>query len=353
MAKYAVIMAGGKGERFWPLSREKLPKQFLSLLGGRSLIQQTYERICGIFSPKEILVVTGKDFVELVKEHLPELPPQNIIAEPEGRNTAPCIGLAAMLLFQNDREAVMAVLPADHFVGDKEAFCFSLQKAMELAAGGEALVTIGITPVRPETGYGYIRKAKEEKEGIFWAAGFVEKPDLKTALCYLRSGDYFWNSGIFVWKAALILQKIKKHLPLLYSDLEKISNALGTEREQKTLEEIFPSLPAVSIDYGVMEKEEGFFVVRGDFPWDDLGSWSALSELLKEEEGYSNKSHHIGLETSNCFVYGEGALIATLGVSDLIVVQTHDAVLVCAKDKAQKIRELVRLLKENNFQEYV
>jgi len=346
-------MAGGKGERFWPLSREKLPKQFLTLWGERSLIQQTYERIRSIFPPEEILVVTGKDFVGLVKEHLPELPPQNIIAEPEGRNTAPCIGLAAMRLFQKDREAVMAVLPADHFIGDKEVFCSSLQKAVELAAGREALVTIGITPTRPETGYGYIRKAKEEKEGIFWAAGFVEKPDHKTALCYLRSGDYFWNSGIFVWKAALILQKIQKHLPLLYSALEELSFVFGTKGEQEALEKIFPSLPAVSIDYGVMEKEESFFIVKGDFPWDDLGSWSALSELLKEDGGYSNKSHHIGLETSNCFVYSDGALIATLGVSDLIVVQTHDAVLVCAKDKAQKIRELVRLLKENNFQEYV
>lgn len=353
MAKYCVIMAGGKGERFWPLSRENLPKQFLTLLGERSLIQQTYDRIRGMFSPDEILVVTGKPFVKLVQEHLPDLPPQNIIAEPAGRNTAPCIGLAAMRLLRKDRQAVMAVLPADHFVVEGGPFCLALQKALELALENDALVTIGITPTRPETGYGYIRKAKEERNGVYWAAGFVEKPDSQKALQYLCSGDYFWNSGIFVWKATVILEKIQKHLPTLYSALEELAPYLGTEREDEALKKIFPSLPGVSIDYGVMEKEEGFFIVKGDFLWDDLGSWTALAELFKKEKGQPGQSRHIGLETSNCFVYGDGALIATLGISDLIIVQTRDAVLVCAKEKAQKIRDLVHYLKANSLQEYL
>lgn len=359
MGNYAVIMAGGKGERFWPLSRNNLPKQFLALRGKTSLIQDTYQRLRELFSPGEILVVTGLSFVHLVQEHLPELPAENIIAEPVGRNTAPCIGLAAMRLFKGDRDAVMAVLPADHFIAEARPFLSCLEKALLLARKRDDLVTIGITPTRPETGYGYIYRDKEEipgMPGIYRAFGFVEKPDRQKAQEYLASGDYFWNSGIFIGKAAVILAKIQKHLPRLYRALEGLAPSLGTAEEKKALAEVFPSLPAVSIDYGVMEKERGFFMVRGDFTWDDLGSWTALADLSRpegEENGNAGKSPHIALETSNCFVYGEGPLIATLGVSDLIIVQTRDAVLVCSREKAQEIRELVNTLKEKGFEEYL
>lgn len=355
--KWAVIMAGGRGERFWPWSRNDHPKQFLRLLGERSLLQQTWDRLEKIFGLRQILVVTGQDFVSLVREHLPHLPEQNIIAEPVGRNTAPCIGLAAMRLKKEYPEAVMLVLPADHMIKEEKSFLRCLERALEFAAREDCLVTIGIIPTRPETGYGYI-KTKGEPLGqdppVYRVERFVEKPDREKALEYLSLGGYFWNSGIFAWKAGLILEKIRKYLPDLYLRLEDLEPYLGTNREEEMLYQHFPGMPNISIDYGVMEKDDSIYMVEGDFGWDDLGSWLSLEgHFPRDKDKNAKMGRHLGLDTRGCIIYGEKDLIATLGVSDLVIVQSKGVVLVCAKDRSQEIKSLVQKIKERGLEEYL
>ncbi|RJX24010.1 MAG: mannose-1-phosphate guanylyltransferase [Dethiobacter sp.] len=357
MGNYAVIMAGGKGERFWPWSRSNSPKQFLSLIGERSLIQQTVDRLTGLFPTEKILVVTGEALLPLVREHLPGVPRGNMIAEPVGRNTAPCIGLAAMRLLKEDSRSVMLVLPADHLVIETKAFLSCLARAMELASAEEVLVTIGITPTRPETGYGYIEKTGQALTGepeVYRVQRFVEKPDRQKALEFLSSGRYVWNSGIFAWKARLILEKIQKHLPDLYERLEKMGKYLGTAEEAEALSKMFPAVAGISIDYGVMEKEKEILLVQGNFGWDDLGSWTALAEQSpKDEHQNVSRGQYLGIDTTCCLVYGQEALIATLGVSNLVIVQTNDVVLVCSMEHAQEIKELVNRLKAKGLDKYL
>ena len=357
MANYAVIMAGGKGERFWPWSRNDLPKQFLSLAGERSLIQQTFDRLINFFPPEKILVVTGKTFLPLVEEHLPDISRDNIIAEPVGRNTAPCIGLAALHLLKKDPRPVMLVLPADHLVLDDQKFLACITRALKLASEEDALVTIGITPTRPETGYGYIKitdRFLNEEPKFYRVQNFVEKPDRQKALEFLESGRYLWNSGIFAWKASLILEKIEKHLPLLFEQLQEIGKHIGTAKETEALAELFPAVPKISIDYGVMEKEQNILLVRGDFGWDDLGSWAALAEHSPRDENYNvRKGKHIGIDTKDCLIYGQESLIATLGVSNLAIVQTDGVVLVCSMEHAQDIKKMVEQLKTKGMAQYL
>ncbi|NMB40811.1 MAG: NTP transferase domain-containing protein [Firmicutes bacterium] len=357
MGNYAVIMAGGKGERFWPWSRNDFPKQFLNLIGERSLIQQTFDRLNGFFSPEKILVVTGKAFLPLVQEHLSELPRNNIVVEPLGRNTAPCIGLAALYLLKKDPDPVMLVLPADHLVINEKAFLSCIGRAMELASNEDVLVTIGITPTRPETGYGYIEKAEPalaKDPMVYRVQRFVEKPDNQKAREFLDSGLFLWNSGIFAWKARFILKKIKKHLPLLYKHLQEIDQYLGTEKETEALAKLFPKVPEISIDYGVMEKEPKTLLVQGDFGWDDLGSWAALAEHSPRDKNHNvSKGKHLSVDTKDCLVYGQEALIATVGVSNLAIVQTNGIVLVCSMDQAQDIKKLVNQLKAEGMEKYL
>lgn len=357
MARYAVIIAGGKGERFWPRSRGDRPKQFLSLVGESSLLQQSRERIAKLFVPENILVVTGREHLDIARQQLPDLPPENFIIEPEGRNTAPCIGLAALHLRKRDPDAVMAVFPADHLVQGKEGFLNSLETGLELAEANVALVTIGIGPTRPETGYGYIEREEDAFPGdipVFKVRRFVEKPDLGKAMAYLQSGRFFWNSGIFIWRARLILEKIEKHLPELSRGLADIDVHIGTGDEQNAMERIFCFLPAISIDYGIMEKEQDILVVRGDFGWDDLGSWAALKEWSpKDKDGTAVLGEHVAIDTTECLVYGQDALIATLGVRNLVIVQTSDVVLVCDRERSQEIKNLVQMLKEQKKDKYL
>jgi mannose-1-phosphate guanylyltransferase len=357
MGNYAVIMAGGKGERFWPWSRSDLPKQFLILLGERSLIQQTFDRLTRLFSKEKILVVTGEALLPLVREHLPGVPRENIIAEPVGRNTAPCIGLAALRLLKEDPRSVMLVLPADHLVTDTKAFLSCLARAMELASEEDVLVTIGITPTRPETGYGYIEKTGQALTGepeVYRVQRFVEKPDRQKALEFLSSGSHVWNSGIFAWKARLILEKIQKHLPHLYERLEEMGRYLGTAEEAEALSRIFPAVPGISIDYGVMEKEKEILLVQGNFGWDDLGSWTALAGHSPRDDNQNvSRGQHLGIATTGCLVYGQEALIATLGVSNLVIVQANGVVLVCSMEHTQEIKELVNQLKTKGLEKYL
>ncbi len=357
MSNYAVIMAGGKGERFWPWSRSSLPKQFLALTGERTLIQQAYDRLSKSFPPRHILVATGGEYLQLARKQLSHLPRENFLLEPIGRNTAPCIGLAALTLVKKDPEAVMMVFPADHLVEKEEVFQACLGRCQELAAGGKQLLTIGITSTRPETGYGYIEREDNPLPGeppTYPVKRFVEKPNRENALQFLNSGRYYWNSGIFAWKAALILQKIEKHLPELFRGLKLLEPALGEDGEEQALREVFPGLPSISIDYGVMEKEKDILVVEGNFYWDDLGSWAALAEHApRDQEGIAIRGRHVGIDTKDCLVYGQNSLIATLGVEDLIIVESDGVVMVCPKDRSQEVKALVQKMKEKGLDEHL
>lgn len=357
MTNYAVIMAGGKGERFWPWSRSSLPKQFLPLTGERTLIQQAFDRISKTFSPRKIMVATGADYLQLAREQLPHLPRDNFLLEPIGRNTAPCIGLAALALAKKDPKAVMMVFPADHMVNNGEAFQACLERCLALAAEGKQLLTIGINPTRPETGYGYIEREDNPLPGeppTYPVKRFVEKPDREKAMRFLNSGRYYWNSGIFAWKAALILEKIQKHLPELYGGLKSLEPALGEAWEYQALQEVFPGLPGISIDYGVMEKEQDILVVQGSFQWDDLGSWTALAEHApRDREGKAVWGRHVGIDTKNCLVYGRNNLIATLGVEDLIIVESDGVVMVCPKDRDQEVKALLQKMKEKGLDKHL
>lgn len=350
MEYVAVIMAGGKGERFWPKSRSKYPKQFLKLFGNRTMIQHTVDRILPLMPMENIFIVTNANYKGIVEEQLPDLPEENILVEPVGRNTAPCIGLAAIHAHNKFNNPVMIVLPSDHMILDVPKFQKMLQDAANLAKKKKALVTLGIKPDKPETGYGYIKFHGEQFKGAYEVERFVEKPDKETAGAYLESGQYLWNSGMFIWNTSTILQEIKKHLPETYEKLLTIEKALGKENYEEVLKKEFPTMLSISIDYGVMEKAQNIYVYPSEFGWDDVGSWTAL-ERINEKDSQQNvlNGNVINLDSKGCIVEGNDKLIATIGVEDLIIVDTEDALLVCKKEQAQRIKELLAKLKSNNY----
>lgn len=357
MKRYAVIMAGGSGERFWPESRLAKPKQFLNLTGTRSLIQMSFDRVRDLFPPEQILVVVGKDHVALAKEHLPELPEGNFLVEPVGRNTAPCIGLAAIHIRKRDPGSAMIVFPADHLIQGMDAFHRCLEKGFQWAEAGDHLVTVGIMPSRPETGYGYVereRDAVDQAPSVYPVRRFVEKPDLIKAQALIDAGSNYWNSGIFFWRADLILEKIRTFIPELYAGLVQIEESIGTDRELQAMESLFPLLPKVSIDYGIMEKSDQILIIEGEFSWEDLGSWNALAGIAQPQAGNMVVSgNHVGMETTDCMVHGKDMLIATLGVQGLVIVQSGDVVLVCDRNRTQEIKDIVQMLKDQQMERYL
>ncbi len=352
-----VIMAGGKGERFWPKSRVNMPKQFLTLTDdGKSMIQHTVERLKSLVEIENIYVVTNESYEKLVQEHIPNLPKENIILEPIAKNTAPCIGLAAMHIAKKNKDAKMIVLPADHLVKFEELFIETLKTAIEVVEKGENLVTIGITPNYPETGYGYI-KFKEKLESVknvYEVERFVEKPNLEKAKEYLASGQYLWNSGMFVWKVSTILNNFKKYLPEIYSSLEKIGKIVGTENYERELEAEFSKIPSESIDYGIMEKATNIYVVPGNFGWDDVGSWLSLERINKtNQDGNVISGNTITIKTKNSIIQAQDKLIATVGLENIIIIDTEDALLICNKDNTQEVKEIINNLKICNRVEYL
>jgi mannose-1-phosphate guanylyltransferase len=357
MDRYAVIMAGGRGERFWPRSRSERPKQFLTLAGDRSLLQQTVDRLAPMFAPDHVYVVLGQNHLALAREQLPDLPAENFIVEPVGRNTAPCIGLAAIHIHRKTPDAAMLVCPADHLIQGEEAFMRCLEQGFLRADQEQALVTIGIIPSRPETGYGYIQREDQELEQdprVYSVRRFVEKPDLERAKEFVRTGKYYWNSGIFIWNVAVILEQIQTHLPDLHAGLQTIRHCIGEDSEENVLAEIFPGLPSISIDYGVMEKAPRIFMVEGDFGWDDLGSWGALASIAEtDQNGMSVKGTFVGHGNNNCFVRSDGMLVAAVGLQDMIIVQDGNVILICPRERTQDVKELVSMLKENSMDEYL
>lgn len=355
---YAVIMAGGKGERFWPLSRREKPKQFLPLLGSRTMLQLTVERLQGLLAPEDIYVVTDILYRELVQEQLPQLDPDHIICEYCGRDTAAAAGLAAVYLQDRDPQGIMLVLPADHFIPDLEAFQDTIRAAASLAESGEWVLTIGIQPYRPETGYGYIQQGKlvHQIEGIkvYQTRSFHEKPNLETALSYLAQATYLWNSGIFVWRTDLLRRLITSYLPQLDQGLQLIADSLKGGREEEFIKEVYEGLPKISLDYGIMEKCSQVLVIPATFAWDDVGSWAALGRYRQSDpKGNILESQGVFVDTSECLVYSTQRVVATLGVEGLIIVDNQDSLLVCSKDRAQELKQVVEALRLAGYQDII
>lgn len=350
---FAVILAGGSGTRFWPRSRGHRPKQLLDIVGSESMIRQTMGRVAPLVEPSRIYVVTNEAHRGETRRHLREIPPSNILTEPVGRNTAPAVGYAAAIVSQVRPDAVMLVLPADHLVADERKFRTALLKAARYAARSGDLVTLGVRPTRPETGYGYIRAGRAIGGGFRTVSAFVEKPDRGRAARYVASGRYFWNSGMFAWRADAVLREIRTHLPVLADGLDEIASKRGGRR-QAALRSVYPGLPSVSIDVGVLEKSERVACLPVSFKWDDVGSWTALDRILARGEG-GNVAHgtHVSIDTKDTLVYSPRKLVATVGVRDLIVVETEDALLVCHKSRAQDVRRVVDQLKARRMTEYL
>ena len=356
MKTTALIMAGGRGERFWPRSRKNLPKQFLSLTGdGRTMIQLTVERILPLVDMEDIFIATNKDYKELVKKQLPELPEENILCEPVGRNTAPCIGLGAMHIAKKYEDALMMVLPSDHLIKYNKMFVSTLKEACQIAEENSNLVTIGITPDYAETGYGYIKFNPNISKGQAFAVDrFVEKPTREVAKEYLETEEYLWNSGMFVWKTSSILKNIELFMKDTYEGLVRIKESIGTEQEKQVLEKEFTAFRSESVDYGIMEKAEDIYTIPGTFGWDDVGSWLAVDRIRKSNEmGNVVSGNIITVNSRNCIIEGSKKLIATVGLEDLIIVDTEDATLICEKQSAGDIKKILENLKICNRDEYI
>lgn len=359
MERISVILAGGGGTRFWPLSRQNKPKQLINLSGNDIMLNDTILRYESVIPAENTVIVTNKSQVELLNSILLEKVPRvNVLKEPLARNTAACILYAALVIQKKYGDAVMVVLPSDHYFTDVDGFRNTLSKACEVAEETDKLVTIGIKPTFPSTGYGYINFNKQVNihlpDSTYEVNEFVEKPAFEKAKKYIESGDYLWNSGMFIWKVSVILENFERYLPRLYKSLMQIYDYLGTELEEEYILKVYPLLQSISIDYGVLERSDEVLVVPGDFGWNDVGSWDALGAIFPpDDNGNIVKAKHEGINTKNSIVYGNDRLIATIGIEDLIIADTHDAILICPKSKAQDVKEIVELLKEKGMKEYI
>lgn len=368
MNRYGVIMAGGGGTRFWPLSRREKPKQFLNLTGNDSLVNETIYRVSRNIEADKIFIVTNATQADLMQDVTSgKLSDNRILAEPVARNTAACIGYAAMEIIKKHGDGVMCVVPSDHYIKDIPGYEEVMDFALNLAADTDKLVTIGIKPTMPATGYGYIKYNRKSKEAghvqgkisgkriaAYMVEEFVEKPNEITARSYVEKGCYLWNSGMFAWKASVILNYFKELLPDIYECLVTIGDAMGTDKEKEVIEKVYPTIPKESVDYGILEKADDVIMVPGDFGWNDVGSWDAL-EALYEKDEYGNievgDQLHIG--SKNCIAYSPKKMVATIGLDNVIIVETDDAILVCDKSKAQDVKQVVELLQEQKKDKYL
>ncbi len=352
MKTYGVIMAGGGGTRFWPLSRHEEPKQLLNLSGKDLMINETIDRVATLCDKSDIFIVTNVDQVPKMQVATDgRIKSDHILSEPSARNTAACIGYAAFEIIKKYGDGIMCIFPSDHFIKDEKAFTGTLKEAISVAEDG-ALVTMGITPTFPCTGYGYIRFDKNECSVAKKVVEFKEKPNLATAEEYVASGEYAWNSGMFVWKASVILKEFERLLPDVYECLTKIADAMETDAEKTVIEEVYPTIPSISIDYGIMEKSDKVKVISADMGWNDVGSWDNLGVLYDEDvQGNVFAGNHIAIDTKDCITYSKKRLITTVGVENLIVVETDDAILVCDKKRAQDVKLIVEKLKADGREE--
>lgn len=349
-------MAGGAGVRLWPLSRQARPKQVLRLFGGTSLLRQSYERVARVLPPAQIHIITNQAHVDIVAKELPELPKENLIGEPVGRDTAATVGLGAAVIAAQDPDAVIGMFTADHIITPLDRFAATVRRAYELAESHrDSLVTMGIRPNRPETGYGYVCRGDRVADGVFAVGCFTEKPTVAKAIEYLGCGNYYWNSGMFAWRAETILAELRKHLPQTHTGVTEIASAWRSSQRQATLDRIFPSLMKISIDFAVMERAERVMVVEMDCHWVDVGSWPAIEGVIgADADGNVAACEHVVHLGSrgNVVVSEEKHLIATIGVDDLVIVHSPDATLVCKKRDAQGIKELADMVRGKFGEEY-
>jgi mannose-1-phosphate guanylyltransferase len=361
---YPVILAGGRGTRFWPLSRKRRAKQLLPLDGKQTMIQQTVARLLPLAPANRFWIITNEDLRPPIARQLRKLPTTQILAEPVGRNTAPAIGLAAFLLLRNNPNAVIGLFPSDHVIADEKQFRETLQRGIQVAASGENIVVLGIRPTRPETGYGYIEAGSEFESEALRVYRFTEKPDGPKAAAFLAAGNYFWNSGMFLWSARTLANALREHLPKTAPLLEEIAAAFGTRHFAATFRRLYPKCENISVDYAILEPrsakgEQGnIFCLPADFGWNDLGSWTALHEhhAAKSKSPEGNRIASAGafvLNAQNNYVHAPGKFVATVGVSDLVVVETEDALLITTRHCSQDVGKVVKYLDEKKLHKLV
>ena len=354
MKNVAVLMAGGRGQRFWPHSRFDTPKQLLSITGGNSMIRETVNRVSPLIDLSDVFISTTEDLFDSIKDALPEIDYLNYILEPVGRDTAACIGLATVVIEHRykDPGTTMITLPIDHIIKDSEKFLRAIKEACILARETGNLITIGIKPSRPETGYGYICVGEEvEKTNNISACevkNFTEKPDLETAKKFISEKNYLWNSGIFVWTCRDILKAIKKEAPKLYNGLIRIKDSLGTLHKKKVVNEVFYGLDKISIDYAILEKVTNRLVVKGDFSWDDIGSWTSMERIFpQDKDGNVIQGGHEGVDTKRCVIINDEGLIVTIGLSDIVVISSGDIKLIYPKKREGDLKKIIKRIANN------
>lgn len=346
MKTYGLIMAGGGGTRFWPLSRKRVPKQLLNLDGKEIMLNETIDRLARIVPTEDIFVVTNQEQAELTKQVTEgRLLENHILSEPSARNTAACIGYGAIEIIKKYGDGIMCILASDHYIKDEDTFTTVLEKAIATVEETDGLVTIGIKPTFPSTGYGYIKNEAIDGKEYRMVQEFVEKPDLERAKAYIASGNYAWNSGMFVWKASTILKYFETLLPDIYEKLMLIKEAMCTSSEKDVLQAIYDTIPKISIDYGIMERADSVYMLEGDFGWNDIGSFDALTALYaSDENGNVLRADSVLVNSKNNIILGENKVIACVGATNLIIVDTEDALLVCNKENAQDVKEVVAIL---------
>lgn len=348
MKRFEVIMAGGGGTRFWPLSRRKRPKQLLNITGDDIMLNETIKRLDGVVEREDVYIVTNEEQEPLMKELLINgVPFRNILVEPSARNTAPCILYAASLLKKLHGDGVMCVFPADHHIGVPSEYRRVIERAAQIAQESDSIVTIGIKPTFPATGYGYISRGDAVEADAWRVERFVEKPDVETATAYVESGRFSWNSGVFVFRINVILEAFRKYLPDMVQKMSAIVDSYGTDAQDRVLREVYPTLQSISIDYGIMEQADNVLVMEGDYGWSDVGSFDALDTVYQaDEQGNIAIGDSLLLDSTDCIVRSEEKMIALIGVENLIVVESEDAILVCKKETAQDAKKAVELLSE-------
>ncbi|MDP4178849.1 MAG: mannose-1-phosphate guanylyltransferase [Bacillota bacterium] len=353
---YALILAGGKGVRLYPLSREKSPKQFLKIINEKSFLRNTVNRIKPIVKEDNIYVVTNDEYIDQIYDELPEVKKENVFKEPSNKETATCIALSAVKLLKKDKDAVMIVLPSDHYIEGEKIFTETLSKAVEIAERKRGLVTIGVPPTRPETGYGYIEMGERANSEIvaYKVARFTEKPNIAVAKDFLLKGTYLWNSGMFVWRADVFLREIDKYLPKMYKNMMAIYESIGEDNEEKVINEQYQLIDGISVDFGIMQKTRKGYVIKCEFGWDDIGNFASLSRFLNCSGSNSIIGNAFMEQSENCTVFGKKSLIIGFGIKDLLIVDAGDVVLIMDKNKDQEIKHLVtELKKDEEFVKYI
>lgn len=368
MNNFAVIMAGGVGTRFWPKGTLRLPKQFIRIADeNHSLLQQAYKRLEGVFNDSKIFVVTNVIYKNEVKKQLPKIPEDNIICEPIGRNTAPCIGLSCLFINQFDSKANVLVVAADHLIGDEKEFHRVIKSGLKFVNENGGIVTLGIHPTKPETGYGYIQydadkvidvelesKGESSFEKIFKVKTFAEKPNAEVAAEFLKSGDFLWNSGMFIFRTDTMMEEIKNFMPELDTALVKLRDNLLSKDFPKILEAEYSKLKSISIDYGVMEKAKEVYIIRSHFGWNDVGAWDEVYNIKeKDNNGNVNQGRTVTINTKNCLIINDMKMVATIGVEDLLIINTENGLLICKRGEAQSVKEVVDYLRRKGLDQYL